>query len=220
MERLGATISSCLTNAGPLFAIVIAISFLGEQPTASNILGAISIVGGIIALSWKGVAKTWRTRDLGFPLTAALLFAARDNLVRFAVVQIPSPVVGAAIAATTSLFTMGTLYAIFGEKKPLPASAKLGLRYFGISGFYELSFLCLDLYRAQSGASFDYLTAGECLLSLRPAAVDAAPQRRGNAHAAENRRDGTSDSRRSSDLLGKIMKSTPNFGLTALGNFI
>ena len=76
MERLGATISSCLTNAGPLFAIVIAISFLGEQPTASNILGAISIVGGIIALSWKGVAKTWRTRDLGFPLTAALLFAA------------------------------------------------------------------------------------------------------------------------------------------------
>jgi drug/metabolite transporter, DME family len=152
MERLGATISSCLTNAGPLFAIVIAISFLGEQPTASNILGAISIVGGIIALSWKGVAKTWRTRDLGFPLTAALLFAARDNLVRFAVVQIPSPVVGAAIAATTSLFTMGMIYSCFGEKKPLPASAKLGLRYFGISGFmnflsYVLTYTALSLER-------------------------------------------------------------------------
>ena len=89
---------------------------------------------------------------LAFPLAAALLFAARDNLVRFAVVQIPSPVVGAAIAATTSLFTMGTLYSIFGEKKPLPASAKLGLRYFGISGFmnflsYVLTYTALSLER-------------------------------------------------------------------------
>jgi DME family drug/metabolite transporter len=150
MERIGATISSCLTNAGPLFAIVIAISFLGEQPTASNILGAISIVGGIIALSWKGEAKTWRTRDLGFPLAAALLFATRDNLVRFAVVQIPSPVVGAAIAATTSLLTMSAMYLIFGEKKPLPPSAGVGLSYFAISGFmnflsYVLGYTALSL---------------------------------------------------------------------------
>ncbi len=150
MERLGATISSCLTNAGPLFAIVIAIGFLGEQPTATNILGAISIVGGIIALSWKGEAKTWRTRDLVFPLAAALLFASRDNLVRFAVVQIPSPVVGASIAATTSLFTMGILYLTVGEKRPLPPSAKVGLGYFAVSGFmnflsYVLSYTALSL---------------------------------------------------------------------------
>ena len=152
MERLGATISSCLTNAGPLFAIVIAMAFLGEQPTVSNILGAIFIVGGIIALSWKGIAKTWRTRDLGFPLAAALLFAVRDNLVRFAVVQIPSPIVGAAIAATTSFFTMGTMYLVFREKKPLPPSAKVGLSYFAISGFmnflsYVLTYTALSLER-------------------------------------------------------------------------
>jgi drug/metabolite transporter (DMT)-like permease len=152
MERLGATISSCLTNAGPLFAIVIAIAWLGEQPTASNVLGAVSIVGGIIALSWKGVTKTWRTRDLSFPLAAALLFAARDNLVRFAVVQIPSPVVGAAIAATTSLFTMGAIYLVFGAKKPLPLSAKVGLSCFAVSGFmnflsYVLTYTALSLER-------------------------------------------------------------------------
>jgi drug/metabolite transporter, DME family len=152
MERIGATISSCLTNAGPLFAILIAVSFLGEQPTVSNILGAVSIVGGIIALSWKGDAKTWRTRDLVFPLAAALLFATRDNLVRFAVVQIPSPVVGAAIAATTSWLTMSGMYLIFGEKKPLPPSAKAGLSYFAISGFmnflsYVLGYTALSLER-------------------------------------------------------------------------
>jgi DME family drug/metabolite transporter len=152
MERIGATISSCLTNAGPLFAIVIAIAVLGEQPTASNLLGAISIVAGIIALSWQGEAKTWRTRDLGFPLAAALLFATRDNLVRFAVVQIPSPVVGAAIAATTSWLTMSGMYLIFGERKPLPPTARIGLSYFAISGFmnflsYVSGYTALSLER-------------------------------------------------------------------------
>jgi drug/metabolite transporter (DMT)-like permease len=152
MERLGAPISSCLTNSGPLFAILIAVLFLGEQPTATNILGALSIVGGIIALSWKGAAKTWRTRDLIFPTTAAFLFAARDNLVRFAVVQIPSPVVGAALAATTSFLTMSFMYLGFGEKKPLPEFAKRGLGYFAISGFmnflsYVLTYSALAMER-------------------------------------------------------------------------
>ena len=151
MERLGATISSCLTNAGLLFAIAMAIIFLGEQPTPTNLLGALFIVGGIIALSWKGATKTWRTRDLIFPLAAALLFASRDNLVRFAVVQIPSPTVGAALAATTSLLTMSILYVLFADKKPLPQSAMRGLGFFAISGFlnflYVLSYTALSLER-------------------------------------------------------------------------
>lgn len=152
MERLGATISSCLTNAAPLFAIAIAVAFLGEQPTPTNVLGAISIVGGIIALSWKGTTKTWRSRDLIFPLAAALLFAARDNLVRFAVVQITSPATGAAIAVTTSLLTMSAMYFVFGNRKPLPRSAKRGLFCFAISGFmnflsYVLSYTALSLER-------------------------------------------------------------------------
>jgi uncharacterized membrane protein len=152
IERLGATISACLTNSAPLFAIVFAVSFIGERPTATNVLGAVSIVGGIIALSWQGAAKTWRTRDLAFPLAAALLFATRDNLVRFAVVQIPSPVVGAAIAATTSFITMGSVYFLFGEKKPLPPSAKIGASYFAVSGFmnflsYVLTYTALSLER-------------------------------------------------------------------------
>jgi drug/metabolite transporter (DMT)-like permease len=152
MERLGAPISSCLTNSGPLFAILIAVSFLGERPTATNIIGALSIVGGIIALSWKGASKTWRTRDLVYPLAAALLFAARDNLVRFAVVQIPSPVFGAAIAAGTSFLTMSAIYLGFAERKPLPKRAGRGAAYFALSGFlnflsYVLTYTALAMER-------------------------------------------------------------------------
>jgi uncharacterized membrane protein len=135
MERLGAPISACLTNSTPLFAIVFAVFFLGERPTLTNLLGAFSIVAGIVSLSWRGAAKTWRTRDLLFPLTAAFLFAGRDNLVRVGVLQIGSPIMGAAIASVVSLATMALLYVVFAEHKPLGPLGLRGLALFGVSGF-------------------------------------------------------------------------------------
>jgi len=139
MERLGASITSCLTNSTPLFATLFAVSFLQEHPSRTNLLGTFSIVAGIVALNWKGTSKTWRSRDLLFPLTAAFLFAARDNMVRFGLLKIYSPLVGATIAATTSLLTMSLLYLLFEEKKPLPATARKGYQLFAAAGF--LNFL-------------------------------------------------------------------------------
>jgi uncharacterized membrane protein len=135
MERLGAPVSACLTNSTPLFAIVFAVFFLGERPTVTNLLGAFSIVAGIVSLSWRGTAKTWRTGDLLFPLTAAFLFAGRDNLVRVGVLQIGSPIMGAAIASVVSLATMALFYGAFAENKPLGALGLRGLALFGVSGF-------------------------------------------------------------------------------------
>lgn len=143
MKRIGASISSCLTNSTPLFATLIAVLFLGERPSATNSLGTLSIVTGIVWLSWRGAAKTWRTRDLLFPLTAAFLFAARDNLVRIGVVHLQAPVLGAAIAAATSFVTMTAMYFAFEEKKPLGPSAPRGLKLFAAAGFMNfLSYAC------------------------------------------------------------------------------
>ena len=152
MERLGASITSCLTNSTPLFATLFAMSFLQERPTVTNLLGTLSIVAGIIALSWKGATKTWRSRDLLFPLTAAFLFAARDNMVRFGLLKIHSPLVGATIAATTSFATMSLLYLFFEEKKPLQYSARKGFMLFAIAGFmnflsYAFAYTALSMER-------------------------------------------------------------------------
>ena len=142
MERLGASITSCLTNSTPLFATLFAIAFLHERPTVTNLLGTLSIVSGIIALSWKGASKTWRTRDLWFPLTAAFLFAARDNLVRFGLLHIDSPIAGATIAATTSFVTMSAIYIAFEKKQPIGTYAPRGFVLFAASGFVNfLSYL-------------------------------------------------------------------------------
>ena len=152
MERLGASITSCLTNSTPLFATLFAIAFLRERPTVTNLLGTLSIVSGIIALTWKGASKTWRTRDLLFPLTAAFLFAARDNLVRFGLLHIDSPVAGATIAATTSFVTMSAIYIAFEKKPPLGVSAPRGFVLFAAAGFmnflsYVFAYTALSMER-------------------------------------------------------------------------
>ena len=152
MERLGASISSCLTNSTPLFATLIAVLFLHERPSVTNLLGTFTIVSGIISLSWRGTAKTWHTRDLLFPLAAAFLFAARDNLVRIGVVHIHAPILGASIAATTSFVTMTLMYLAFEEKKPLAESAPRGFKFFAAAGFmnflsYAFAYTALSMER-------------------------------------------------------------------------
>jgi len=152
MERLGASITSCLTNSTPLFATLFAIAFLHERPTGTNLLGTLSIVSGIIALSWKGASKTWRTRDLWFPLTAAFLFAARDNLVRFGLLHIDSPILGAAIAAITSFVTMTLIYVAFEERQPLGQCVQRGFALFAVAGFmnflsYVFAYTALSMER-------------------------------------------------------------------------
>jgi drug/metabolite transporter, DME family len=152
MERLGASISSCLTNATPLFATLIAVTLLHERPSATNLLGTFAIVAGIVSLSWRGAAKTWHTRDLLFPLTAALLFALRDNIVRIGVAHIHAPILGAAIAATTSFITMTFIYLAFEEKKPVAVSAPHGLKLFAAAGFmnflsYAFAYTALSMER-------------------------------------------------------------------------
>ncbi len=152
MERLGASITSCLTNGTPLFATLFAIAFLHEHPSLTNLLGTFSIVAGIVELNWKGASKTWRSRDLLFPLTAAFLFAARDNMVRFGLLKISSPLVGATIAATTSFLTMSLLYLLFEEKKPLRAGAGKGFQIFAAAGFlnflsYAFAYTALSMER-------------------------------------------------------------------------
>jgi len=139
MERLGSSISSVLLNSAPLFAILFALFFLEEIPTLTNLAGALFIVGGIVSLSWKGESRTWRTADLGFPLAAAFLFALRDNLVRFGLLIIQSPILGASIAATTSAVTMGAVYLTGESRRNWEGASGKGLWHFFVSGF--LNFL-------------------------------------------------------------------------------
>ena len=142
--RLGASISSMMMSATPLFAILIAFVFLRERPGLTNLLGAFFIVLGVISLCWRGETKTWRTIDLLLPLTGGLLFAMRDNLVRFGLLITASPVMGATIVSTTSAITAGTIYFSTSGTKDLARVDRSGLGWFSFSGFLNfLSYLSM-----------------------------------------------------------------------------
>lgn len=152
VERLGASISSMLINSTPLFAILIAFVFLRERPGLTNLLGAFFVVTGVITLCWKGEAKTWRTIDLFLPLTGGLLFALRDNLVRFGLLITASPVLSATIVSTTSALTAATLYFSTSGTRGLIESDRSGIVWFCLSGFlnflsYLTMFTALNLER-------------------------------------------------------------------------
>ncbi len=134
IERMGASVTATATSASPLFAIVFALFFLNERPTPTNVGGALLIVAGIVLISWRGKHRSWRVWDLWFPLTAAFLFALRDNLVRFGLLLTRSPVLAAAIACSSSALTFGAAYA---ARRALPRwspSAGTGLLWFATSG--------------------------------------------------------------------------------------
>lgn len=150
IERLGASISSSVLNAAPLFATTGAVIFLRERPSPGNVLGAIFIVVGFAFLSWRGATKTWRTADLIFPLGGALLFAVRDNLVRFGLLLAPNPLLGAAIASTTSSLAIGAMGAGLSKFRPWSHASRSGLAWFVVSGFttflsYFLLYTALSL---------------------------------------------------------------------------
>src|SRR6185295_18885353 len=61
IKRKDVSWTAYLTNSTPLFANVLEVFFLRGRPSATNLLGTFAIVCGIVALSWKGSTKSWRT---------------------------------------------------------------------------------------------------------------------------------------------------------------
>ena len=152
MKRLGASISFSLINIAPLFAISFAFLFLDERPTLTNLFGALFIVVGVVFLSWRGPTKTWNSRDLIFPIAAALQFAVRDNLVCYGLLIIHSPVLGAAISATTSVLAIGIFYFAGAGRLRWTRENRMDLLFFLASGFmnflsYLLMYTALSLER-------------------------------------------------------------------------
>lgn len=115
VARIGVARSSSLAAATPLFAIVLAIPFLGERPTSLLLLGVACVVTGGVLLAHRAPADTsWRRRDMVFPLLAALGFGVRDNLSRWGLRDYADPLAAAAAATVTSVAVMW-LVALLGR---------------------------------------------------------------------------------------------------------
>ncbi|MGH7332793.1 MAG: DMT family transporter [Candidatus Rokuibacteriota bacterium] len=114
IDRIGAARASAIAPIAPFSAILLAVVFLGERPSASLLAGAICIVVGTILLAQQERgSRAWRRRDLMFPLLGAMGFGFRDVISRWGLQSFPHPTVAAVVATMTSAI----LIAAFAQRR-------------------------------------------------------------------------------------------------------
>lgn len=142
----GPSRTSATVGMVPLFAVTFAVVLLGEPLVAGIALGAVLIVaGGVVLASESGRPDHVKTIGLVFALTAALVFALRDTLVRWVAVDTDvTPEL--AISATLLAGTLTILVAVLAGRRRLsvralpsflPAGLLFGLSYVSL---YEAFF--------------------------------------------------------------------------------
>ena len=142
IDRIGVARAFSVMATAPLFAVALAIAFLGERPSPLLLVGALAIaIGGVLLARRAPDEARWRRRDMIFPALGALGFALRDNLSRWGLREYGDALVA---AAATSLAVMLVFASVRRARFHLP---RAGLVFFGFSGLAEGS-AYLAMWRA------------------------------------------------------------------------
>jgi drug/metabolite transporter (DMT)-like permease len=130
--------ASVTVGTAPLFSVAIALVFLGEPVVAGVLAGAVLIVaGGLLLAGERERPKHFKRIGIAFALAATVVFATRDNLVRWVAVdtdvspQLATLAILAAGAYVTTVWVTLTRQRISFGSLPsfLPAGILFGLSY-------------------------------------------------------------------------------------------
>jgi drug/metabolite transporter, DME family len=145
----GPSRTSVTVGTAPLFSIGIALVFLDESFVAAVFLGAaLIVVGGVLLVGERGRPDHVKRIGLVFALVATIVFAVRDNFVRWLSLDTevePALAASATLAAGTAVVLAFTLVSGGGLRSA-------GVRFFVPAGLlFGLSYVCLfeAYYRGQ-----------------------------------------------------------------------
>jgi len=138
IDRMGASICATITNSRPLFAVLLAVVWLGENMTVSGVIGVISIVMGVVFItrSKSGNIAGWKRSDIVFPLFAAVAFAAGNVIRKFGFMEDAAitAIQALAINDLAALVVVGVYGVVIGKGRELAAGNRESYRNFGLSG--------------------------------------------------------------------------------------
>ncbi len=137
----GPSRTSVTVGTAPLFSVAIALVFLGEPAHAGLLAGAVLIVGGgFLLVGERDRPEHVRRIGLALALGAAIVFAARDNLVRHLSLDTE---VAPALAAAATLGAGGAVIAAYllATRRRLPTTGALAYVPAGLC--FGLSYVCL-----------------------------------------------------------------------------
>ncbi|WP_255197537.1 DMT family transporter [Halorarius litoreus] len=176
VAEVGSTITNAFTNTRPLFAVGLAIIWLGETVTAQVAVGTLVIVTGLVVLtvSKGGDIEGWDRRYLLFPLVAATFYALGNVIRRFGFTTATvDPLQAIAVGDLAALlFVVGV--AVVSGNHDLDGSRE-SYAYFGVAGVFAgvgllLLFQALSLENGHV-AIVDPLSATAPLFTTISAAV-------------------------------------------------
>ncbi|MCH2453045.1 MAG: DMT family transporter [Halobacteriales archaeon] len=151
IDRMGASICATITNSRPLFAVLLAVVWLGENMTVSGMIGVISIVMGVVFItrSKSGNISGWKRSDIVFPLFAAVAFAAGNVIRKFGFMEDAAitAIQALAINDLAALVVVGVYGVVIGKGRELAAGNRESYRNFGLSGV-GVFLAMLTLYEA------------------------------------------------------------------------
>jgi drug/metabolite transporter (DMT)-like permease len=140
---IGPSRTAILVGISPVLSAAIAVSLLGEPLHVALVLGTLLVVaGGTLLVRERGGPAALLSLGLGLGLSAALLFAVRDNLVRWAARGNDVP---GFVAATASLASASVVILLVVAVRPNAfARIRRAARPFVPSGLvYGVSYGCL-----------------------------------------------------------------------------
>jgi drug/metabolite transporter (DMT)-like permease len=141
IREAGPSRTSVVVGTAPLFSVAIAVVFLDEPLEAGLLAGAVLIVaGGLLLVGERGRPEHVRVVGLVLALGATVVFAVRDNFVRWLAVDTD---VTPGVAATATLSAGAALIAAFVLASRVPLRRADARAFVPAGALFGLSYICL-----------------------------------------------------------------------------
>jgi uncharacterized membrane protein len=148
----GASRTSVIVGTAPLVAVVIALVALDEPAKPLLLVGGISIVGGSIALGLEPERPIgFKRTGVVFALLTTVMFATRDDLLRWLATDSPPPALPAAAVAMAGGAATLTTFLLVRGRLAVPSVAATARRFMlpGVLFGASYAFLFEAYYRGR-----------------------------------------------------------------------
>ena len=117
IHRIGVSRAAPIKGMSPIFAALLALIFLGEDPAWYHLMGVLFVVGGIVLLVSGKTQGRWSRWDARWPVFAAMISGFGAMSWKKGLAAFPSALAASLIGAAAALFVVGayTFYTLREE---------------------------------------------------------------------------------------------------------
>ena len=136
ISKLGVSRAAPIKGSSAIFAALLAMAFLGEEPTWYNLAGILLVVGGIAVISSGATAGRWQRVDILWPLGAAVAGSVAALCWRVGIQAFPDTVAGTAVAIVSALVVVSA-YVLVTRRDMIRDNVRTTWKFFIVAGAIE-----------------------------------------------------------------------------------